>query len=351
MNSRQRVLAALSSKQTPDRVPWVEQNVHHKVISKLLKRDVIDPLMMANYEGKAIDLRETTEYTSAALSVYTDLGLDGIGCMAWTPSIGEPVIVNGKVSKGAFKPGILDWDTFNKRSKELPRPSKMPFANYAQGWSEAMENSNMFRALLVGMQYRMLEVSIGFENMAMWHIEQPKLLHAAAQFFCDWTCEAITMILEKFPFDAVWLDDDLAFKTGTFISPVMLKEYVFPYHRQIVELVKSFSLPTMFHSDGNLSSILDDLIDSGFCSIHPLERLAFDIRSARSVVGDRITVMGNVDIDFLEAGDTETCYNEAASLIRELGPRRFILTSGNAITANTKIENLRAMSRAILEQD
>jgi len=58
----------------------------------------------------------------------------------------------------------------------------------------------------------------------------------------------------------------------------------------------------------------------------------------------------NVDLDFLERGDPSNCYEGAASLIRELGPRRFILASGNCITANVKVDNLREMARAVREQ-
>ena len=178
MNSRQLVLAALSSDQTPDRVPWVEQDIHHKVVGAILQKDMNDPLEM-----EKIDADKTAEYVSDALSVYAELGLDGIGCMFWTPGLGDPVIIDGKVSTTTLKPGILDWNTFNKRSKELPRPADLPIINYVKGWSDAMSDSNMFRALLVGMQYRMLEVSIGLENMAVLHTKQPDLLYAAAQFF------------------------------------------------------------------------------------------------------------------------------------------------------------------------
>ena len=345
MNSRERVLAAFSSKQIPDRVPWVEQIIDEKVISALLGKEVIDPI-----SSEDISTEKTAEYYRAASEVYGELGLDGIGCPAWTPSIRDPVIKPGQAVPESYTPGIRNWETFNQRTKEMPRPADMPLACYAEGWSLGMETTDMFRALAVGMQYRMLEVSIGFENIAVWHMDMPDLLHAAARFFCDWTCEAIRMILDRFPFDTVWLNDDLAFKTATFISPAMLREYVFPYHREIVDCVRSYGLPTMFHSDGNLAAILDDLIDSGFVSVHPLERLAFDIRAARALVGDRIAVMGNVDIDFLEEGDPELCYRETAELIEELGPGRFILASGNSITGNVKPENLKAMSRAVLDQ-
>jgi len=345
MNSKQRVLAAFSADQIPDRVPWVEQLVHWKVISQIVGRELTDPIGIGE-----TDRKEIIDYHSIASRVYADLGLDGIACPAWTPGIVDPVIVDGKAQPRVSTPGIVDWDSFNRRTSDLPRPRNMPFAKYIAPWFEALSRTDMFLALAVGMQYRMLEISVGFENMAVWHMEQPDLLHACAKFFCDWTCEAIEMILARCPFHAVWLDDDLAFKTGTFISPDMLREYVFPYHRRIVEVVSAHNLPTMYHSDGNLSQILDDLIESGFVSLHPLERLAFDIRSARKQVGHRITLMGNVDIDFLERGDPQLCYHEAMSLINDLGPRRFILTSGNAITANVKVENLMQMSRAVLEQ-
>ena len=342
MNSRQRVIAALSPDQIPDRVPWVEQLVHHNVVSQLTGRDLVDPITQQQTDEKAI-----IEYHTIAADVYAELALDGISCPAWTNGIADPVYRNGQIVPRTCQPAIFDWQSFNQRAKEYPAPEEMPFAKQLPAWSQAMSQNQMFHILAVGMQYRLLEVSIGFENMAVWNVEQPDLLHAAANFFCDWTCAAIEMILKRCDLDAVWLDDDLAFKTATFVSPAMLREYVFPYHRRTVQVVKEHGLPTLFHSDGNLSAILDDLIDSGFVSLHPLERLAFDIRAARKALGHRITLMGNVDIDFLERGDPETCFNEAASLIAELGPRRYIITSGNSITANVKPENLKAMSRAV----
>lgn len=346
MNSRQRVLAALSDDQTPDRVPWIEQAVQYQVISGLIGKEVVDPIALSQTDEKAI-----IEYHTMVSKVYADLGLDGIACDAWTAGIVDPVYQDGKLLERETRPAIYDWDSFNKRTAAYPKPSEVPFALYMPAWSKAMSNTNMFRAVAMGMQYRLLEVTVGFENMAIWPIEQPDLLHACASFFCDWTCESIRLIFDRCELDAVWFDDDMAFKTSTFVSPAMLREFVFPYHRKIVETVSSYNVPTLFHSDGNLEKVLDDLIDVGFVALHPLERLAFDIRNARKKLGHRVTLMGNVDIDFLEAGTPEQCFDEAASLIAELGPRKYILTSGNSITKNVLPENLKAMSRAVLSQN
>ena len=345
MNSRERVLAALSKDQTPDCVPWIEQVVSYKVVSGLIGREVIDPV-----EERQPDEAAIAAYCATACPVYAELGLDGIACPAWTPGIVDPVIRNGQPVPRAHTPAITDWESFEKRTTAHPRPADMVFTHYVPAWSRAMrQETDMFLALAVGMQYRMMEISVGFENMALWSVEHPDLLHACASFFCDWTCEAIRILLDECSLDAVWLDDDLAYKTATFISPAMLREFTFPYHRKIVDLARSYGLPTLFHSDGNLSAILEDLISSGFVALHPLERLAFDIRQARKVLGHRITLMGNVDIDFLEDGSPQACYDEAAALIAELGPRGYIITSGNSITKNVRPENLRAMSRAVLQ--
>ena len=345
MNSKQRCLASLSPDLIPDRVPWIEQIVHSKIIGSLSDLNITD--RVARGEGNT---REMRQYNEIASQIYQDLGLDGIGCTAWTPTISDPVIVEGKIVPRTHTPGIKDWDSFNRRTLELPRSSDLGFLERVDTWFEIMSRSNLFLILVVGMQYRMLEVSVGFENMAMWHVDQPDLLHACADFFCGWTCETIQMILDRYPFDALWLDDDLAYKTSTFISPPMLREYVFPYHRRIVKLAESYNLPTLFHSDGNLLEIQDDLIGIGFSALHPLERMANDIRAVKKRVANRITIMGNVDIDFLERGDPARCYDEAASLIKDLGPRRYILSSGNCITENVIVENLKQMARAVSEQ-
>jgi len=90
-----------------------------------------------------------------------------------------------------------------------------------------MQENDMLGALLVGIAYRMVEVSIGFENIDVWHMDTPDLLHTPARLFCGWTCVAITMLLDRFSFDTVWLDDDLAFKffcnVSRLLNPVVKK--------------------------------------------------------------------------------------------------------------------------------
>jgi hypothetical protein len=359
MKSKERVFAALAKDQTPDRVPWVEEIFHSNTVSDVLGRDVVDPLNRIDYlreeAMEEISKKETVDYYSQAVEVFQEFGLDGIACPAWTPGICDALIMEGEFFTGAEDPGILDRESFERRGKELRRPSEMPIVHYVEGFCEVMQKNDMFNPLLVGMQYRMLECSIGFENIGLWCIEQPQLLHDIAQFFCDWTCENIRFYLDRFEFDALWLDDDVAFNSGTFLSPEKNREFVFPYHKQIVDVAKSYGLKTMFHADGNLSAIMEDLLDLEFASIHPLEDLKqeqfpFDIHAAREQYGDRVTVMGSVPMVLLESGDPEPCYDYAKNLIDTLGPARFILASGNSVTPFTKTDNLRAMARAVLEQ-
>jgi uroporphyrinogen-III decarboxylase len=59
--------------------------------------------------------------------------------------------------------------------------------------------------------------------------------------------------------------------------------------------------------------------------------------------------MGDVPASMLFREDPDTVYNYSTRLIRELGPKGFILHSGCDIPENAKLENVRAMVAAAVE--
>ena len=57
---------------------------------------------------------------------------------------------------------------------------------------------------------------------------------------------------------AVMIGDDIAYQRGTYISPEQMRIIAFPSLREQVEELKGWIL--VFHSDGNLNAVLDDLL-------------------------------------------------------------------------------------------
>ncbi len=133
----------------------------------------------------------------------------------------------------------------------------------------------------------------------------------------------------------------MAFKSTTFFSPKVFRDLVLPrYHR----LARHVTLPWVLHSDGNMLPFLDDLVNVGIAGFHPVEKGAMDIRQVKRDYGDRICLLGNVDLNLLGLGTPEEVDAEVRGLIEDVGPAGYILASGNSLAGYLKPECVIAKS-------
>jgi uroporphyrinogen-III decarboxylase len=146
-------------------------------------------------------------------------------------------------------------------------------------------------------------------------------------------------------FDVFISTDDMAFKSAPFFSPSVFRELVLPRFQRVAQEI---SLPWVIHSDGNLMPFLDDLVSLGIAGLHPLEKGAMDICAVKQAYGDRICVLGNVDLNLLGMGTPEDVDREVRELIRDVGPGGgYIVTSGNSLAGYLKPENVLALAKAV----
>jgi uroporphyrinogen decarboxylase len=137
----------------------------------------------------------------------------------------------------------------------------------------------------------------------------------------------------------------MAFKTGPFFSPHVFRELVLPRYRRVREKV---TLPWVIHSDGNMMPFLDDLISLGIAGLHPNEEGAMDIRAVKRDYGDRICVLGNVDLNILGLGTPLDVDRTVRNLIRHVGPGGgYIVTCGNSLAGYLRPENALALGPAV----
>lgn len=55
-------------------------------------------------------------------------------------------------------------------------------------------------------------------------------------------------------------------------------------------------LPFIYHTDGNVESIIPDLRELGVCALHPLEPLALDIRRVERQYDQKLSLIGGIDL-------------------------------------------------------
>ena len=143
---------------------------------------------------------------------------------------------------------------------------------------------------------------------------------------------------------AIWYSDDIAYRSGFLISPDVYRRYLFPWLTQIGDLCRQANRPLLFHSDGVLWDVMDDLFRCGVSALHPIEPISMDIRQVKQRYGDRLAIVGNVEVDTLARGTPEQVRQQVRFLLREIAPGGgYCLGSSNTVPNYARLENYRAM--------
>jgi uroporphyrinogen decarboxylase len=150
---------------------------------------------------------------------------------------------------------------------------------------------------------------------------------------------------------AVTHPDDLAYTEALLVSPRHLREYVFPWYRWNCTLVRERGLVNVFHSDGRLFPVLDDIAGCGFNVLHPIEPKAMDIVEVKRLVGDRLCLIGNIDLGYtLTRGTPREVEAEVRERIRTVGPGGgYCVGSSNSVPSYVPLENYNAMRQAAFQ--
>ncbi len=113
--------------------------------------------------------------------------------------------------------------------------------------------------------------------------------------------------------DGIWLYGDMAFNHSTMCSPAMYRELIWPDHQRIAAWAHAHDMMLIFHTDGNVNGVLELYLEAGFDALHPLEAKAgMDVRRMAPVYGDRLAMVGNIDVMVMGSNDRERIEREIA---------------------------------------
>lgn len=146
---------------------------------------------------------------------------------------------------------------------------------------------------------------------------------------------------------SVLIGGDFAHQRALMISPSTFRKVLKPILAEFVSLLKGLNPKVLvfLHSDGDLSLVLEDLIECGFDAVHPIQPESMDMVAVKRRYGDRLTLFGGVSVQSELPGSKP---KEIRSLVRQriqlLGERGgFILAPSNTILSDTPPESIAAM--------
>jgi uroporphyrinogen decarboxylase len=192
---------------------------------------------------------------------------------------------------------------------------------------------------------------MGFETFCFALRDDPALVEALFERIGTIqyaTFERVTALPEV---AAVWWPDDIAYTEGLMIAPQHYRRYLFPWLRRMGEVCARRGLPWIFHSDGRLHEVIEDLIDCGFNALHPIEAKAMDIVALKRRYAGRLALMGNLDLAYpLSLGTPAEVAAEVRRLLREVAPGGgYCLGSGNSVPEYVPLANYQAMRETCLQ--
>ena len=261
MNSRERVMAALHLKE-PDRVPFADY-VDTIVKQKIMGTEEIDEAEFAKKIG--MDAIYFVDYATPLFckSHYgNEDGAKAYGMTGETEFIGEGLIRSEK-----------DLDKI-----VLPDPHDESYYDPAKRFMEKYQDSNL--AIYAGLRpFGMFNTifSMPMMDFADALYENIQLINTLMDIFIEWNL----VILEKLQdlgIDFIVAYNDMAYKGGPLVSPQVFREVFLPKMKIVADAIK---LPWAFHSDGNLTSVMEDLLTLGMNAVNPFEPPVMDLKIAK----------------------------------------------------------------------
>jgi uroporphyrinogen decarboxylase len=188
----------------------------------------------------------------------------------------------------------------------------------------------------------------GFETFMLDMLERPALAHYLLDQLLTILIHDVT-VLAQAGIDVLLLDDDVAMPTGLLISPAMWRKYFKSRLAAAIAAARAIApeIIVFYHSDGNFTSLIPELIEIGVNVINPVQPDCMDAAMLKRQYGDRLAFWGTVGTAALwDHGSPRDVRAEVRRRIETLGPGGLLLSPAYDIDF-TPLANLEAFADAV----
>jgi uroporphyrinogen decarboxylase len=224
-----------------------------------------------------------------------------------------------------------DWFDYNSLNESITR------ADPEDKYAITMGNANIFEHSWY---------MVGFEEMLTLTLTEPEivyqLLEKVTDFYIAFFERALTAVDGRI--DIAITAGDLGHQDGLLISPSLWEKMLKPHHVRLNQMLHSYGVKIMYHTDGAVMEVINGLVDMG---IDILEAIQFDAKGMDPDIlkqkwGDRLCFHGGVSVQStLPFGKPEDVHKEVRQRIEVMGENGgYILAPSHAIQGGTPPENI-----------
>jgi len=238
---------------------------------------------------------------------------------------------------------ITSWEEF----EAYPWPDPVSLSSRSLEWYEENLPDNMCIIGSGGFAHfaEFLSWLMGYETLCIALCEQRDLVAAISNRLIEMYRITVERLLQFNRVKILWGSDDMGFRAGTLISPNDLREFALPGHKIMAEMSHAAGRPYLFHCCGKIDAIMDDLIeDVGIDAKHSFEDTIERVTDAKQTYGNRIALLGGIDLDFLcRATEEEVRQRVRETLQVCMEGGGYCLGTGNSVANYVPLDNYLAM--------
>lgn len=194
--------------------------------------------------------------------------------------------------------------------------------------------------------------AFGMETALRQMILNPDMFKAVIDRITEFYLEANKIFYDaaKGTLDAVLIGNDFGSQNGLMVSPRLLRKYVLPGTKKLIDQAHSYGFKVIHHSCGSVYDLIPDLIELNVDAIHPIQALARNMEAERlkKDFGGKVSFCGGVDTQkLLPCGTAEQVKKRVRELVEMFPTGLIVSPSHEAILPDVNPANVSAIFEAL----
>ncbi|MBD3194088.1 MAG: hypothetical protein GF317_03475 [Candidatus Lokiarchaeota archaeon] len=376
MNSFERMWRALNLEE-PDRLPIHTINLDGNVADKILGApessafDIFEdmsekfPDTWVDKINSILDDIQIGFFAKTVRAGY-EIGFDGVG-VQYIPfileSIEEMTDIFGKRHKvrnidgnpypdyyGGYIKDREAWEAYPKPDfKDEYRKAKKFYKGVLRKCRDIKDDICVVAQNALTSIFPPVWQGMGMASFARALKNDPKLIEERFRFTTDFTLATFKAYKECGA--KIFLEGgDIAHSRGPMINPKYFDKYLLPRYQEVAEQLHDWGCKYILHTDGDVTNLLDFIVESGFDGLQCLEPPFVDPNLVKKKIGDKICLSGNIDTrHILVKAEKEEVVKATRTAIDALGSNGGAMISPANFHPEISVERLRWMIETVKE--
>lgn len=337
----------------PGPVPFGELFADVETVGAVLKEKVIDYNALAIREDPKLVIRDYIDgyrFIRQTIQFCLSAGWDYAFSFSIIPFPNKPAKISDNTAELARdrkrlwvdygEGAIRTWQDF----EQYPWPTNFHGINTISRVMAMRVPDGMKVMVIPGGVFEWVSQLMGMVNFCYALEDQPDLVDALIEKVTNTILGVAEDILQEPNVGGLFMGDDLGYFSGPIISPKVLREKFIPNNKKVIDLTHQAGKLFLFHTCGNMYSVMEDLIGAGIDGKHSFEDKILPVEKVYEKWGDRVALVGGVDIDLLAIGTEDQIRKRTREILDACGSKgHYVLGTGNSVTNYIPVKNYLAM--------